>query len=403
MNANGIDVLDLETSALELVDDPAKGSRSVSTRENVLVHEETPSEVLVLPGLSETSILEEEDTIVVEHVVNLLQEGREVTNTDVLGHLKTGDLLVATLRNGDIAVVHAQNLALLLGNANLAHGSIAPGGLVATKSDTGSTGTVVFAGETGEGSPTTTNVKKTLALLETNLLANDGHLVVLELLKGLLTGDVGDNTRSVDHTGTKEPTVEIITAVVVVTDLLLIYRLLAIGSRECLNKTKITLRTSVHNDLGNHAKEEELDETKSEAKVGPVMAVLHDLEAVTLEVNIAVEVLLVESLHGDLLVAAVLVSVGLLLEVEVFLNGAARKADLLILSGGDSGDDQPPGTENREVDKEGKEDGGLEAAANLPAQVPGDNDEGRDQRIVVEGIGTRAIRRERSIVNGRTL
>lgn len=194
MNANGVNVLDLETSSLELVDNPAKRSGSVSTGEDVLVHEKTPGEVLVLPSLSETSILKEEGTIVVEHVVDLVQEGGEVTDTDVLGHLKTGDSLVAALGDRNVAVVHAQDLALLLRNSNLAHSSVTPSSLVAAQSDTSGAGPVVLAGETGKGSPTTTNIEHGVTLLEANLLANDSHLVILELLKGLFLVDVRNDT-----------------------------------------------------------------------------------------------------------------------------------------------------------------------------------------------------------------
>lgn len=403
MNTNGINVLDLETSTLKLVDDPAKRSGGVGTGEDVLVHEETPVQVLVLPSLSETSVLEEEDTIVVKHVVNLGEERREVADTDVLRHLETGNLVVTALGNGDIAVVHAQNVALLLGNANLAHSGVAPSGLVASKSDTGSAGTVVLTGKSSKSSPTTADVEEALALLEVDLLANDGHLVVLELLESLLLGNVGDDTRGVNHTRAQEPTVEVITAVVVVTDLLLICNSLAIDSRSPFNSVVFTLRTSVHNDLGNHAKEEKLDETNGEAEAGPVVSVLHNLETVTLEVDVAVEVLLVESFHGNLLMTLVLVSVGLLLEVEVLLDGTARESNLVVLSGRDGRDDQPPGAEKGEISKEGKEDGSLETTTDLPAEVPGDKDEDGDQAIVVEGIGTRAIGREGSIVNSREL
>lgn len=222
VNTDGIDVLDLETSPLQLVDNPAERSRSVSTRENVLVHEKTPGEILVLPSLTETSVLKEEDTIIVKHVVNLLQEATEVADTNVLRHLKTGDLLVATLRNGNITVIHAENLALLLGDAGLAHAAVTPSGLVAAKSDTGDMGAILLTGKASKSTPTTANIKHRVTLVEANLLANDSKLVVLELLKSLLAVDVGDDTRSVDHAGAKEPAVEVITTVVVVTDLLLV-------------------------------------------------------------------------------------------------------------------------------------------------------------------------------------
>lgn len=223
MNANRVNVLDLKASCLELVNHPAKGSRGIGTGENVLVHEKTPGEILVLPCLAETSVLEEEDTVVVEHVVDLGEEGREVTDTDVLRHLETGNLLVTTLGDGGIAVVEAQDLALLLGNADLAHGRVTPGSLVAAESDTGNLGAVVLTGKTGEGAPTAAKIEHGVALLEINLLADHGKLVVLELLEGFLLVDIRNDTRGVDHARAKEPAVKVIAAVVVVTDLLLVW------------------------------------------------------------------------------------------------------------------------------------------------------------------------------------
>ena len=226
VNTDSINVLDLETGTLKLIDNPAKRSRSVSAREDVLVHEETPSEILVLPSLADTGVLEEEDTIIVKHVVNLLKEAREVTNTNVLRHFETGDLLVTTLGDGDITVVLANNLALLLRNASLAHAAVAPSGLVAAESNTSNPGTILLTGEASKSTPTTANVEHGVALGKTDLLTDNGKLVVLEFLKRLLAVDVGDDTRSVNHAGTKEPAVEIITTVVVVTNLLLVWQTL---------------------------------------------------------------------------------------------------------------------------------------------------------------------------------
>jgi hypothetical protein len=226
VNTNSINVLDLEAGTLELVDNPAERSRSVSTREDVLVHEETPGQILVLPSLADTSVLKEENTIVVKHIVNLLKEAGEVTDTNVLGHLKTGDLLVATLGNGNISVVLTNNSALLLGDTNLTHAAVAPSGLVTAESDTGDIGTILLTSEAGKSTPTTANVEHGVALGETNLLADNGELVVLEFLKSLLAVDVRDDTRSVDHAGAKEPAVEIIATVVVVADLLLVWKVL---------------------------------------------------------------------------------------------------------------------------------------------------------------------------------
>ena len=44
------------------------------------------------------------------------------------------------------------------------------------------------------------------------LLAHDCELVVLELFEGFLTSEVGDDTRGVNHAGTEEPFIEIVTS-----------------------------------------------------------------------------------------------------------------------------------------------------------------------------------------------
>lgn len=159
----------------------------------------------------------------------------------------------------------------------------------------------------------------------------------------------------------------------------------------------------MHDNLRNHAKEEELDEANGEAEAGPVVAVLHNLEAVTLKVNITIEVHLVEGLHGDLVATTVLEAVGVLLELEVVLDTTVRKANLLILARADRGDYKPPSGKQGKIDDEGEEDGGLESTTNLSAEEPRDKDQDGDENIVVEGIGTRAIGRERGVLDGRVL
>lgn len=223
VNADSVARLDLETSTLKLVDEPSKRGRGISTRKDVFVHEQTPDEILVLPRLAKSSDLKEEDTIIVQHIVNLLQEFAKVTDTDVLGHLEAGNLVVATSGDGGVAVVHAQDVALLLSDADLAQGIVAPSSLVTTQRDTSSLGTVVDTGKTSQSTPTATKIEELLALLETDLLTNDGQLVVLELLEALLVVNVGDDTRGVNHARAQEPGVKVIATVVVVTNLLLVY------------------------------------------------------------------------------------------------------------------------------------------------------------------------------------
>lgn len=222
VDADCVDALDFETGAFKLVDDPAQRRGGVGTGEDVLVHEETPGQILKLPGLAETGDLEEKDTVVVEHVVDLTCEAAEVTDTDVFGHFQAGDFVVAALGDGDVAVVHAENSGLVLGDASLAEAIVTPGSLVAAESDTSDVSTVLDRGKLGQGAPATANVEHPLALLDVNLLADNGQLVVLELLERLLLVDVGNDARSVNHTRAEEPAVEVVTAVVVVTDLLLV-------------------------------------------------------------------------------------------------------------------------------------------------------------------------------------
>ena len=76
-----------------------------------------------------------------------------------------------------------------------------------------------------------------------------------------------------------------------------------------------TLGLGVDDHLGNHAKEKVLDQTESEAGLGPIVAPFEDLEHVTVELNLAIEVLLLEGLDRDLLLAIVGITVLLLLEL----------------------------------------------------------------------------------------
>jgi hypothetical protein len=145
-----------------------------------------------------------------------------VADTDVLGHLETGDLLVSTLNTGSIAVVTAQNATLGLLNTGLAETVVTPGSLVTTKGDTSNVSTVVGGSVLGEGTPATAEIEDLVTGLDANLLTYNSQLVILELLKSLLLVDITDNTGGVDHAGTEEPSVEVITPVVVVTDLLLV-------------------------------------------------------------------------------------------------------------------------------------------------------------------------------------
>lgn len=223
VDANGVNTLDLKTSPLEVVDNESERSASVGTREDVLIHEKTPDEILILPSLAETGHLQEENTVIVKHVTDLRQEGTEVAHTNVLRHLKTGDLFKASGGAGSVTVVHTQDATLRLGDTSLAEAIVTPLGLVTTESDTSDMSTVVNRSVLGKSTPAATKIEDRVARLETNLLADHRKLVVLQLLERLFLVNVADQTGGISHAGTQEPSVEVVTSVVVVTDLLLIW------------------------------------------------------------------------------------------------------------------------------------------------------------------------------------
>lgn len=109
VDTDSVNRLGLEAGSLKVVDEKTKRRGGISTWEDVSVHEKTPDEVLVLPGLTKTGDLQEEDSVVIKHLIDLLQKRGKVADTDVLGHLKTGDFVVTPFRNWDITVIHAQN------------------------------------------------------------------------------------------------------------------------------------------------------------------------------------------------------------------------------------------------------------------------------------------------------
>lgn len=170
-----------------------------------------------------------------------------------------------------------------------------------------------------------------------------------------------------------------------------------------LVQEKLTLGTSVHDELRNHAQQKVLDQADGEAEASPVVTVLEDLEAVALEVDVTVKVHLVEGLHGDLVGAMVLGTVGLLLELEVVLNGTAGVLGLGVLAGRDGGDSKPPAGQDGKIKEDGEEDEGLDAAANLPPQPEGNAKQEGEQDLVVEGVGAWSIRWEGSILDGGVL
>lgn len=159
----------------------------------------------------------------------------------------------------------------------------------------------------------------------------------------------------------------------------------------------------MHDELGNEGEEEVLDEAHGEGEVGPVVAVLEDLEAVAVELDVAVKVHLVEEVHLDLDIAAVLGLVLGVLEGQVELNRTAGELGLFVLARANGRDDEPPANKDGQVEDDGEENGRLPASANLPGEVGGDEHEEADEDVGMEAFSTGAIGRQRGVVDGGRL
>lgn len=336
-----------------------------------------------MPSLTETRQLDVHGAIVLEHVVALLEETSKLADTDVLAHFQLGDLVELLL--GDVAVVHAQDAALLLGDAGVAQDIVAPGSAVLSNGDTGDLGAVVDRGKLGEGAPAGANVKHGLSFLELELLADDGHLVVLELLEGLLARRVGDDAGGVNHAGTEEPGVVVVAGVVVGTDL---FHVLVLGMEE---------------DVDKEGEDDELEEVEGEAKVGPVVAVLKDVENVAVEVGLAIDVHFGEGLDGHLGATGPLGLVGGVLEGDVGLDGAAGELCIIVDALAVGGLEAPVGNEDGEEGEDAKEDLSLEATADETGEEPGDANQEATEDKVGEALAAGAFGGEGRVVDCSSL
>lgn len=200
VNTEDVNVLDLKAVIFELTNDPVESAACIGTREDIFVHEQTPDEILVLPDGADTSDLEDEDTIVVEEIIDLTQELTIATDTDVFSHLERDNLVKGTWSILDITEVLAENASLGGVNTVGLDAGVSEGGLLAGEGNAGSVDTVVLGSKGDEGTPSASNVQETIAGLEAKFLADDGELVILELFEGFSLGEVGDDTTRVDHT-----------------------------------------------------------------------------------------------------------------------------------------------------------------------------------------------------------
>ena len=88
----------------------------------------------------------------------------------------------------------------------------------------------------------------------------------------------------------------------------------------------------MHNDLWDHASQKEPVQADCEPEACPVVPVFHNLKHVSIDVDFAIEVHLVESLHGDLATTAILYFVGVLVEGQIMLDWKTRVFGLFILA-----------------------------------------------------------------------
>lgn len=159
----------------------------------------------------------------------------------------------------------------------------------------------------------------------------------------------------------------------------------------------------MQNDLGHHASQEEDEQAHGELEAGPVVPVLEDLKSIALEVNLASKVLLVEGVHGNLVLAIVLVLVLLVIELDVVLDGLAGVARLFVLTRAKGGCHGPKGHENGNGTQDDEEEPCLQTTTDLEGEVEGNTSEQSKEDVVVEAVAAWAIGGQGSVLDGRVL
>jgi hypothetical protein len=122
-----------------------------------------------------------------------------------LGHFQRRNLVESTRTVLNLAEVLAKNPCSGGVDAIVLDALVTELGLVAGESNTSSIAAVVLRSESDESPPATSNVEVTITGLKSELLADDGQLVVLELLKSFLALEILDDTswcRSCEGRGT---------------------------------------------------------------------------------------------------------------------------------------------------------------------------------------------------------
>lgn len=95
-----------------------------------------------------------------------------------------------------------------------------------------------------------------------------------------------------------------------------------------------------------------------ESERSPIVSVLHDLEDVSLEIDLSVKELVVERLHGNLFPSIGVFPEITVLEVDIVRDGFTGQSDFLIDPSSDSGHEGPVG--DRDGDDEQNEEEEIE-------------------------------------------
>lgn len=159
----------------------------------------------------------------------------------------------------------------------------------------------------------------------------------------------------------------------------------------------------MNQNLWEESEQEELEETDGEAPSSPVVSQFHSLQAVHLELNLAVKVHFMESLHWNLVLSAVLLSILGVLETKVVLDTLSRELDLFVDTATDTGESRPEGHENWDSGQGSEEEEGPETSSNLVLEVVWDNEENTNHQKIVKGSATGTFCWERSILDAWVL
>jgi hypothetical protein len=133
------------------------------------------------------------------------------------------------------------------------------------------------------------------------------------------------------------------------------------------------------------------------------MPVLHNLERVTLEVDLSIKVLLVKGFHGDLVTSIVFFTVFLTVKGQVVLDWLAGKLGLFVLAGRKDGVCSPEGSEEGDGGEQAEEDRRLEATTKLPGEIPRDQGKKGEEGNVGEALAASSISWEWRVFDRRVL